>query len=327
MRARILILCFCILFITACGQSGTVTVAQEKTSQPPVSTEISPGVRGKPIFSHIIVVVMENLDLTQAQKVPFFQSMMGDYAYALDYTAISHPSLPNYIALISGDTYGFGHDCQPSPDCHVPETIKSLADELENKGLTWKAYIEAMPEACTMNNTPDYVVRHNPFIYFDNIRDDPLRCSSHDVPFTQFQTGLDSGTLPNFSWISPDLCNSMHNKCELLESRVSEGTEWLSTWIPKILGSQQFQQDGLLIITFDEGVSDEGCCGSAGGGKVLTLLISSNPQVRSGGWASDTPYNHYSLLRTIEDNWGLPHLGHSSDAGILPMDDFFVIGK
>jgi hypothetical protein len=327
MKVRIVIYFYCLVLLTACGPSGMVKITQEKTNQPTPEINTLLGETRIPVFGHIILVVMENLDFTQAQKVPSLQKLMTDYAYTSDYTAINHPSLPNYIALISGDTYGFGHDCQPSPDCHVPATGKSLADTLEANGLTWKAYIEAMPQPCTTENTPDYVVRHNPFIYFDNIRDDLNRCTGHDVPFPQFKTDLDNGNLPNFSWISPDLCNSMHNKCELLESRVNEGTEWLSTWIPNILGSEQFQQDGLLVITFDEGASNDGCCGSDGGGRVLTLLISPNPQVRNSGWFSDTPYNHYSLLRTIEDNWNLPYLGHSGDAEILPMDDFFVVTK
>jgi len=324
MKFKVITLCYCLTLLAACSHSGSVNVAREGTLQPPTVTAAPGGELKKPVFGHVIIVIFENLDFSQAEKVPFMQKLMTDYAYALDYTAVGHPSLPNYIALVSGDTYGFGQGCQPSPDCHIPGNVKSIADELEAKGLTWKAYIEAMPEPCTVTDTPDYAVRHNPFIYFDNIRDDPVRCASHDVPFTQFQTDLDNGTLPNFSWITPDLCNSMHNKCELLESRVYEGTEWLSTWLPNILGSEQFQQDGLLVITFDDGTSDESCCGSTGGGKVLTLLISDNPQVRRGGWASETPYNHYSLLRTIEDNWGLPYLGHSGDAKILPMDDFFV---
>ena len=278
---------------------------------------------GTPVFGHIIVVVMENLDLTAAEKLPYFKGLMQQYAFTRNYSAVTHPSLPNHLALISGDTYGYAHSCSPGAACHIPGTGNNLADELETAGLTWKAYLEGMPEPCTIQDSGRYVVRHNPFVYFDSIRDDAARCKAHDVPFSQFQTDLEAGTLPNFAWITPDICNGMHTKCGLFGSRERQGEQWLATFIPAVLASKQFQTDGLLVITFDEGKGTAGCCGAPGGGNVLTLLISGTSAVKYGGWASDVAYNHYSLLRTIEDNWGLAYLGNSGSPEVRSMSDFF----
>ena len=267
--------------------------------------------------------MMENHGYAEAVQVPYLKELMQKYAYARNYTAVSHPSLPNYIAAISGEIYGLRLDCSPGVDCHVTGVEKNLADQLEAAGFSWKAYLGGMPEACWPKNEPTYGVVTNPFIYFDSIRDDQTRCKTKDVPFEDFQSDLDSGNLPDFAWISPDLCQSMHSKCGGLTSRSVQGEEWLKSQIPRILAAPQFQKNGLIVIAFDEGVGDAGCCGAPGGGNVLVLLISSSDILKSGGYVSDVPYNHYSLLRTLEDNWGLEHLGRSGDADVQSMSDFF----
>jgi phospholipase C len=184
-----------------------------------------------------------------------------------------------------------------------------------------------MPKPCALKNWFLYATRHNPFIYFDSIQKDQARCIAHDVPFAEFWADLGAGELPNFAWIAPNLCNGMHTKCWFWGSREQQGEKWLENFVPKVLASSQFQNDGLLIITFDEGKGNAGCCGAPGGGRVLTLLISKASAVKSGGWASDIEYNHYSLLRTLEDNWGLPYLGHSGDPDVVSMSEFFYQTK
>jgi hypothetical protein len=95
----------------------------------------------RPLFGQITIVMLENLDITKAERLPYFKELMNKYAYTRNYTAITHPSLPNHVGFISGDTYGLSSDCSPRPDCHVPETVNNLADELEAAGLSWKAYL------------------------------------------------------------------------------------------------------------------------------------------------------------------------------------------
>lgn len=313
----------CLLLLMACTPNSTGSTNLGRPSYASSISDLRLDKSAEPLFGHIIVVMMENLDITKAQQLPYLKELMNKYAYTRNYTAITHPSLPNHVGFISGDTYGLSSDCSPGPDCRVPGRGNNLADELESAGLTWKAYLEGMPKPCTLKDWFLYAVRHNPSVYFDSIRNDRARCIAHDVPFTEFQADLDAGELPNFAWIAPNLCNGMHTKCWFWGSREQQGEKWLESFVPKVLASSQFQNDGLLIITFDEGEGNAGCCGAPGGGKVLTLLISNTPAVKSSGWGSDTAYNHYSLLRTLEDNWGLPYLGHSGDPDVVSMSEFF----
>ncbi len=316
-QRKIITALICLFLFTGCAgrpplpeQQAVIQTAQAKLIS-------------KPVFGHLILLVMENLSMTDAAKDPYFQQLMKQYSYASNFYALDHPSLPNHIGLVSGDTFRFKHDCSPGENCHVAGSLTNIADQLEAANLTWKAYIEGMPQPCSTTSTDLYLVRHNPFVYFDSIRNDPARCAAHDLPFPQFQSDLENGSLPNFAWVVPDKCNGMHTQCGPDKTRIQQGVDWLSVWLPKILDSKQFQSDGVLILTFDEGVGAAGCCSQAGGGQVLTLVISKNPAVKTGGWSSGAPYNHYSILKTIEGNWGLAYLNHAGDTDIQPMWDFF----
>ena len=323
MTRRFYIVLSYLFVLAACTPSIKQASLPTQSYPAPQGAELPTTKWGTPAFGYVVFVMMENLDIVKAEQLPYLKDLMNKYAYTRDYTGITHPSLPNHVGSISGDTHGLSTDCSPGPDCHVPGASNNLADELEAAGLTWKAYLEGMPKACTSKDWFLYAVRHNPFVYFDSIRNDRARCIAHDVPFREFQSDLDTGELPNFAWITPNLCNGMHTKCWFWGSREQQGEKWLESFVPKVLASSQFENDGLLIITFDEGKGDAGCCGAPGGGKVLTLLVSNTSAVKSNGWASDTAYNHYSLLRTLEENWGLPYLGHSGDPDVVSMSDFF----
>jgi phospholipase C len=145
------------------------------------------------------------------------------------------------------------------------------------------------------------------------VRNDPAQCSKI-VPLTQLSADLQDNQLPDYTWITPNLCNDMH------DCPVSTGDAWLKTWVPRILASPAWKQDGVLFIVFDEGVSDAGCCQYASGGKVGTLVIS--PLVRAGT-VSQVAYDHYSLLRTVEQAWGLPLLANAACDCSPAMTDFF----
>src|SRR5581483_6184909 len=147
-----------------------------------------------------------------------------------------------------------------------------------------------------------YAQKHNPFIYFNSIRLNPARCSSI-VPFTQFATDLSANTLADFTWITPDMCDSEH------DCSVAQGDAWLGEWVPQILASPAWQQNGALFIVYDEGTTDAGCCTLATGGHTVLLVLSpaGKPQ-----YVSATDYDHYSLLRTIEMSWSLPLLGNAA---------------
>ena len=158
-----------------------------------------------------------------------------------------------------------------------------------------------------------YVQKHNPFIYFDDIRTNSTRCNKI-VPFTQFATDLQNNSVPNYAWITPNQCNDTH------DCSISTGDNWLKTWVAKILASSAWKQNGVLFITYDEGSSSAGCCTYATGGHIVTLVIS---PLGKAAYKSSVAYDHYSLLRTIEDGWGLSELGKASCTCSPPMSDFF----
>lgn len=257
-------------------------------------------------FSHVIVIIFENKEFDQVignSQMPHFNELSKQHTVLTRYYAITHPSLPNYLALVSGDTFGIETDCT---DCFVD--ARSLPDLLEANGRSWKTYQEGLPRAGFKGSLSGrYAIKHNPFLYFDAIRNDQARCIRSVVPLRQLYTDLKEGHLPDFSFIAPDLCNSSHD-CEL---KVSDA--WLGRVVDSILNSPVFDKNSLLVLTFDEGTTNEGCCDPsplAKGGRVATVLIS--PSVNKG-FEDSTVYSHYSLLKTISAAWKLEELGHVSD--------------
>jgi phosphatidylinositol-3-phosphatase len=238
--------------------------------------------------------------------------------------------------------------------CVYPAAVKTIADQLGAAGRTWKGYMEDManggpgePKSCRHPalNSPDetqkaeagdqYAARHNPFVYFHSIIDSPA-CAQNDVDYRELATDVRSPrTTPSFAMIVPNLCNDGHDDpCVDDKTRpggLPKAGAWLQREIPKLLHSAGFRDDSLLIVTFDEADDDgSACCDEQpgpntpnpagpmpgpGGGRVGAVLIS--PFVRPGTVVS-TAFNHYSLLRSTEDLFGLPHLGYAARAGLVP---------
>jgi len=244
-------------------------------------------------ISHVVVIVEENKpadSIIGNSAAPYLNRLLKTGALAQNYHALTHPSLPNYIALTSGTTAGISSDCNPSGSkCRA--NVPNIADTIEQSGHSWKEYAEDMPTSCNASNAGLYAVRHNPFMYYPGITSDSTRCASHVVPFSQFSRDL-SGHLPDFSFITPNLCNDMHN-CS-----VQTGDAWLAQQVPLILKSAAFtRQHSLLVITWDEG--------EAGDNRVPAIFA--GPAARPG-YTSGARYSHYSLLHTLEVLWNLPPL-------------------
>ena len=265
-----------------------------------------------PKFSHVIVIFFENReygDVVGSAKARNFNGYAKSYTLLTRYYGVSHPSLPNYLALLGGDTFGVRTDCL---DCFI--NARSLPDLLESSGRTWKSYQEGLPEAgFTGPFSGTYAKKHNPFVYFDAIRNNPDRLKRGVVPLSQLETDLAAGALPDFAFISPDMCHSGHD----CDSAMSDA--WLGRIGGLILASPAFDASSLLVLTFDEGTTNQGCCGStrlANGGRIATILVS--PLVKPG-FKDPTPYSHYSLLKTIARSWGLEELGKAADPAVSPI--------
>jgi phosphatidylinositol-3-phosphatase len=257
-----------------------------------------------PPVDHIVLVLMENHDYDQvigSPDAPYINGLAGQYALADNY-GLRHPSLPNYLALLGGDTFGVTNDCTR---CFVDAL--NLVDVLEANGRTWKSYQEDLPRPCFLGSSSGgYVIRHNPFVYFRDIREDAKRCQQV-VPLSRFSEDLQTGQLPNFAWVTPNLENDMH------DGSVAQGDQWLAAFLPPILASDAWRQNGLVLVTWDEGRGDEGCCGGAVGGHTPLLVLT--PEGKPG-YHSPAPVTPYGVLRTIEDLWGLPYLGKSGEESV-----------
>jgi hypothetical protein len=250
-----------------------------------------------PRFTHVVLVVFENHEATSiagSPEAPTFNALARRYATLTDYDAVAHPSLPNYLALVSGSTHGIASDCT---DCVV--SSQSLADTLAAAGKTWKTYAEGLPDAgFTGASAGRYAKKHDPFLYFRDVADSRKR-RDRVVPFTQLAHDLAARRLPDFSLVVPNLCDDMH------DCSVATGDAWLKAHVVPLLHSPELA-GGVIFVLFDEGTTDLG-----GGGRVEALAL--GPTVRRGSRFSK-PTNHYGLLRTIEDAWGLPRLGLSRTA-------------
>jgi hypothetical protein len=249
----------------------------------------------------VIVIVMENKecsDIIGNQDAPYLNLLAKRGALATSWYAITHPSLPNYLALIGGSTFGIDSDCT---DCHV--SARNLVDQLEARHISWKAYMEGMPSPCFKGaSAGSYAKKHDPFMYFDDVAGDSSRCSKV-VPLDQLSRDLAAGKLPAFAFVTPDLCHDMH------DCSVHAGDAFLAGLVPRLLAA--LGRQGLLVVTWDEGTSDRGCCGRAGGGNIATILAG---DAARHGARSAAPFTHYSLLRTIEDAWGLSPLRAAANA-------------
>jgi hypothetical protein len=250
--------------------------------------------------SHVVVVVMENAEYDEVignSQAPYINSLARRYGLATRSFAITHPSLPNYLALTGGSTYGISSDCT---DCHV--SAANIVDQLEAAGISWGAYLEDAPSPCFRGaGAGGYAKKHNPFIYYDDISRSASRCRRL-VGFGQLTADLRVGRLPTYTWISPNLCDDGH------DCGVAGGDRFLSRTAPALL--RELGPHGFMVITWDEGRSDRGCCGVARGGHLATVLA--GPDVRHGARLQQ-PLDHYGVLATIEQALGLPLLAGAAD--------------
>jgi phosphatidylinositol-3-phosphatase len=291
--------------VTATSQQVvTFTPNAPSVSATPASPNGSMG--NIPNFDHIVLIVLENEGYGQVignPLMPNLNALAQKYVLLSNYYAVSHPSLPNYIALMSGGTQNITSDCTT---CFVNQ--KNLGDLISANGKTWKAYEENMPSPCFIGDSKLYAQKHDPLIYFDSIRLNSVVCDNNIVPLTQLDSDLAARQLPNFAFLMPNLCNSGHD-CAL-----DKPDAWVQTMVAKLQTSPAFGNNSLIVIVFDEAVSsDKGSCcglGTSAGGKVPAVLIS---PLAKPAFNDNTAYSHYSLLKTILAAWNLPGLGMTED--------------
>lgn len=246
------------------------------------------------VLHKAVLVLFENTPMDKALQNPAFKALVQEGAVLTNYSAVTNPSQPNYIALMAGDTLGV------LADNNVNLSQKNIADLLEQRGLTWRAYAEGYPGHCSLVAVAGaYVRKHNPLLSFTSIQSNPQRCANI-LPATGFAADLASGSLPNFSHYVPDLNNSGH------DTGIAGAGRWVNqSLLPWVKSSRG--QEITWFITFDEG--------HLFNNQVLTIVI--GDQVQVGAKSADS-LNHYSLLRTLEDGFGVGTLGRK-DATAKPI--------
>jgi hypothetical protein len=340
---------------------------------------------GIPTYTHIFVIVAENkgysLIIGPHSAAPNLNRMAQHYGLAAQFFAEVHPSQGNYIAMLGGDTFGIHDDdafyCKPGmidvwcPKSHqagyVDHTLlaRSLMDQLESCGLTWKAYLGSLPAPGSLAirwptadkpvagmPTQLYAAKHNGFVSFRHVQEDAAR-SSKILPLDALDRDLASGQMPNYAQIVPNQCDDMHGRdaapdvpADCVKSNVTaliaRGDRIIGGIVQRIVDSRLWSsvENNAVVITFDEDDKDErhgpgqGCCGNepgsaanAGGGRIPTIVITNHgPR----GVIDDTPYNHYSLLRTTEAAFGIEeYLGHAADEskGVRAMTPLFAVTR
>jgi phosphatidylinositol-3-phosphatase len=259
-----------------------------------------PARRAPAARSHVVVLVMENKEqgrVIGSHSAPFLNRLARRGGVATRSFGVRHPSLPNYIALISGSTQGITGDCT-----RCSANGPNLADQLEAAHRTWGAYLEGLPGPCARPPFAGrYAKKHDPFAYDDEIEGSPARCRRR-VPLRRLRGDILGDRLPDFAFIAPDLCNDTH------DCSVRTGDGFLARVVPGLLSA--LGPHGFLVVTYDEGESDRGCCGGSRGGRIATVLAGAD--VRSGARMA-RPIDHYGVLASIEDAFGVPRLGAARD--------------
>ncbi len=332
--------------------------------------------RGFAHLRHVFVIMMENTsygDLLNPANTntSYIQDIASTYGLATDYSGVTHTSLPNYVAVSSGSTWGSNADDEAQADEGYFNHL-SLFDQLSEAGVSWRGYMESMPSAgytgnygscsnpapdpdCTSSSTGTalYVRKHNPFMQYPDIFDNPS-VASNVVPLTQLTHDLNAGRVADFNWITPNICNDMHGgapSCPYPDTPTDanqmalyqDGNNFLQTWVTAIMHSKAWTGNSAIFITWDEGgygddapygpLDNTGCCDAP-----VLPATPANPATGGGGdlaggalyggghvpmiviargaaprLTDSVPLNHYSLLQTIEQNWNLPFLGNASD--------------
>ncbi|MEY2399062.1 MAG: hypothetical protein QOJ00_2236 [Actinomycetota bacterium] len=327
-------------------------------------------------IKHVWIITLEN----ESANATFGPGSPAHYlnntlrpqgVYLSQYYGTGHASLDNYVAMVSGQNANVmtQADCPfymnvvpgtillngqaAGVGCVYPRSVKTIANQLEARGLTWKGYMQDMgntpsrePARCahpTLNTqdgtesaTPQdsYATRHNPFMYFHSIIDNASKCNAHVVPLPPLLDDLQSAaTTPNFSFITPSLCDDGHDApcADGRPGGLVSADAFLATWVPRILASPAYAEGGMLIINVDESDTSDAtaCCGERpnlfgsprpgitgpGGGRTGALIVSTRT---APGTTTARPYNHFSMLRSLENLFQVSHLGYAGAKGLVP---------
>jgi hypothetical protein len=305
------------------GLLGLVCVgASYATARRPADAPFAPPSH----LDRVVIIVLENY--RSHHFTPFLSKLASENRFATNYFGVWRPSLPNYIAMIAGDFFGVSDDAESCFNSEHQEPCNgfdapNLVDQLEKAHIAWEGLFESMPSqgflgARFPEDSKLYAQKHNPFVYFKSVALDPGRLAKLK-PFVldELQAELaDSVSASRFIYIVPNQCSDQHGTlgCKSAAAKLGAGDTFLAEVVPAIINAPAFTERSVLFIVWDESNGREACCGAVkGGGHIPLIALTKRPTAIK----SDTPSNHYSLLATIEDGFGLPRLANAKASATL----------
>lgn len=289
------------------GQTGNNAIPSAVSSKEPFNPSSSAA-------TTVFLIMMENHNwsaIAGNPAAPYINQTllpMASYTQAYYNPPGIHPSEPNYLWLEAGTNFGIFDD--NPPDINHQSSSLHLVSLLDHAHIAWKSYQEDIPgNVCPLTSTGLYAPKHNPTVYFDNVTDTnnpgSTYCITHERPYTELPENLQKNTVARYNFITPNLCNDMHDVCAPLNNSVQQGDAWLAKQIPLILASQAYKSGGIIFIAWDEGEGSDGPIG---------MLVLS-PLAKGHGYSNNIHYTHSSTLRTLQEVFGVtPLLGDAANA-------------
>lgn len=328
---------------SAFADNVSLTVSDPALAPPPQA--LTPPVSSVGALDHLFMTYMENkgyYDIVGSPNAPFLNSLINNFGFADNYYALTHGSLPNYYPIVGGSDYNITYNC----DAVCIDATTTLVSNIDDAGLTWRSYAQSLqPGASPLVSAGDYAFNQTPFTAFSSIGNNPDYAAAHIVPLEQMEIDLQSAaTTPNYVWFQANEDFAGEGPVDTLEGalkfiltqitptsqyNVPAIDEFLSEYVPVITNSTVWQdptQKSAVVITFDEDNNNLSLGFGNQGNHIVTVVIPSPGAVaagmRSGGFVDSTHYDHYSLLRTIEESLGLPTLTNN-DKYAVPMNGFW----
>lgn len=334
------LLSFAVLAPAACGSSGGSSSngggddgGVSSSGSSGSSGSSSGGMMGGNNIKTVFVILMENNNwsgIKGSSSAPYINSLLTDSeaSWCSQYynPPGNHPSEPNYVWLEAAtstfpdDNDTFTCDCNPSGSNSTAST-QHLATLMTAKGVTWREYAEGISgNNCPVTSSGLYAAKHVPFLFFQDVSGNPpsasnATCKAHMAPYTQLTSDLTGGTVAQYNFLTPNLCDDMHGATGCPSDLIKAGDMWLSTEVPKIRASNAYKNGGAIFITWDEG--EGGVDGPIG-------MIVLSPFAKGNGFQSSTHFDHSSTVKTVEEIFGLsPLIGHAADSGTKDLSELF----
>ncbi len=305
-----------------CGSytvTNPTTVSNTATANPQTNNTVTATVQATVTTTSytiktVFLILMENhnwSDIKGSSSAPYINNTilpMASYAEQYYNPPGNHPSEPNYLWLEAGTNFNILNDDDPIAN-HL-STKQHLVTLLSNAGIAWKSYQEGISgKDCPLTENGVYAPKHNPMVFFDDItggnNPSSATCIAHVRPYSELAGDLQKNTQARYNFITPSLCDDMHDTCPPFNDAVKQGDTWLSQNLPTILNSQAYQNGGVVFITWDEGEGGDGPIG----------MIVLSRDAKGGGYSNTIHYTHSSTLRTIEEIFGVsPLLGDAANA-------------